>query len=273
MLTMVALINGLQFLAEWKQKPTQSRKTIQEWSRAVWWPLRLCDSDLTEHRPGDIWLADLAARTFREGARSLTQNFQHKPSVQILGSLVLEFVTRSTLHKLLEGESLAALFLPHLKYDLWPGFETIVEADDSNSLRRVIATELIGQVVEHPDGASGVALLKLLERLPQLSPHSIWSRRVFLAELLWEMFEADPQLLKKLLSNKKVTSAFFTAMPLLRDWKLDDAAPQQVALRNRLADVMACLESYDQFRHLRRLMDVGRPMPTGRLASAAPLNS
>ncbi|MEK6262908.1 MAG: hypothetical protein AABP62_30280 [Planctomycetota bacterium] len=272
-LTMVALVNGLQFLAEWKHKPLQDKKVIQEWSRAVWWPLRLCDTDFTAHRPGDIWLADLAARTFREGARSVTQNFQHKPSVQILGSLVLEFVTRSTLHKLLEAESLGPLFLPHLKYDLWPGFETIVEAEDAYSLRRVIATELIGQVVEHPLGTSGAALLHLLERLPQLPPGSIWSSRLFLAEILWELLEGDPQLLKKLLSNRQVTSALFNALPMLRDWKLDDPPPEQTALRNRLADVMACLESYDQFRHLQSLMNVGRPVNIGSRASTVPLNS
>lgn len=272
-LTMVALINGLQFLTEWKGKPTQSRATIQEWSRAVWWPLRLCDTDFTGHRPGDIWLADLAARTFREGARSVTQNFQHKPSVQILGSLVLEFVTRSTLHKLLEAESLGSLFVPHLKYDLWPGLETIVEAEDANSLRRVIATELIGQVVEHPHGTSSAALLHLLDRMPQLPPQSIWSSRLFLAELLWELLEGDPELLKKLLANRQVTSAIFNVMPMLRNWKLDEAPPEQMALRNRLADVMACLDSYDQFRHLQKLMDVGRPVQTGRRASPVPLNS
>ncbi|HET6425907.1 MAG TPA: hypothetical protein VFG20_19610, partial [Planctomycetaceae bacterium] len=272
-LTMVALINGLQFLNEWKQQPAQNRKTIQGWTNAVRWPLRLGDTDFPDHRPGDFWLADLAARTFREGTRALTQNFQHQASVKILGPLVLEFATRSTLHKLLEGESLGKLFLPHLKYDEWPGFETIVEDSAANSLRRVIATELVGQVVERPDGPSGVALLRLLGRLPQLPPRSIWASRLFLAELLWELLEGDPQLLKKLLANQQVTTALFQVMPMLRDWKLDDPTPEQMPLRNRLADVMACLESYEQFRHLQTLMDVGRPVTTSRREAAVPLNS
>ena len=263
-LTTVALINGLHLLGHWKRYAKLTGDDLRQVTRKVWWPLHLADTFASERRPGDIWIADLAARTFRAAVRAVSQDFQHKPTVKVLGGLVLEFVTRSLLNKVMEAESLGKMFLPHAKYELWPGLETIVSADDALSLRNVLATELVQQVVAHPVGYSAVAFLRLLGRLPQLPDEHVWGTRLLFAQILWELLECDPNLLKKLLAQGPVATTLLECLRFLRNWKGHEPEARHEPLRNRLRDVMACLESYDQFSKLMRLVDVGLNLPTAK---------
>lgn len=263
-LTAVALINGLHFLNQWKKYSKLPAAKLKRVTRNVWRPLQLCDSVGRDLRPGDLWISDLAARTMREAVRILSQDYQRKPVVQTLGGLMLEFVTRSLLNKLLEAESLGKRFVPFAKYELWHGIEAVMHTGDGASLRNVLSTELIREVVTTPDGYSAIGLLKLIGRLTQEEGNRLWQGRLLVAQILWELLECDPKILKKLLAKGPVARTILDGVRYLRNWNVDTPVEGDELYRNRLRDVMVCLNCYQEFLALMRLVDAGRsvtPLP------------
>ena len=263
-LTAAAMCNFMHLVVRWSKKKSEDGiLEDQELKRDIVWPLRAADHHFGEWRPGDLWWTDLATRTVRSATEAVTHGFRDDESGEVLVPLLLEFVKRCTLGKVLEVSVLGRDVAKLAKYGSWPGLNTLVADSGAASLQNTLCTELVAQLAADQTGLQQVAFLQMLNVLAEPESTHEWSTRILVARLFWEMLEYDADLLTRLQRRGPASAALGKALGFLRDGLACSAPDDQQHLERRFRDIWASLSAYDEIERSSSGLTIGAIPPLG----------
>lgn len=249
-LAAVSLANYMHVMVRWSKERDNSILTDRELQQSIVWPLQAADHYFPNWRPADLWWMDLAARSALTAAQSATRKYRDRKTLNLVGPLLLEFVRRCVSVKLLETSALGKELAQLARYDLWPGLDTIAADPGAAALRGLLCTELIAQLEADQTGIQQVAFLQLLSALSAAQADRLWSRRILVARLFWELMEFNPDLLERVKKRGPAASALDKAFKFLRDALGDTADADEQDLEARFRDIWSSLQAWEIFRDL-----------------------
>ncbi|MCY2987390.1 MAG: hypothetical protein NTY19_05930 [Planctomycetota bacterium] len=224
--------------------------------QAIAWPLSwLLDFD-GPLRPGDFWFLDLAARTVCLGEPRLPTESPPPREASAAGASSVQelvqfaaprFFAVSLLYKLLGAGGTPAWVLQEGHYRVWPGLRGFVTDPGTESLRTLVAGELARCLATDGTRLSQAAALRFLAALLALDGADAQVKAsLLIANLWWELFGLDDQLLGQLYKHPQLAPTLSAALravaqPLERFAEFPEDC-------SRLAETRQLLRSIDQYR-------------------------
>lgn len=193
-------------------------------------------------RPGDLWVADVAARTVLAARRDDTS---------LPERTLPKFVAVSLLFKLTGVGRVGPAVAKRAEYKLWPGLAVVLADPGARSVRATLAGELAGGLVGENAGVAQAAFFRFLDALTTADdPARALGGANLTAALLLELLEIDAKALAKLTERGEAAAPLFRAIRAVEE-VAEAAAPDGLAEEHdRLTDTRSCLRTFREYAAL-----------------------
>jgi len=248
----VLIMSGLSNLLHlaFGKKPRSKREKATEPNPAPIEGLLDVAKSRTSLRPGDLWLADIAARTALAVWEEAGSGERKRPVW--LQKMLPRFIALSSLFKLTGITKFGSALAKKADYKLWPGLDVLIGEPGARPARAILVGELANALCGSGAGLAQVALFRFLSALAEVEPiglAAIFSKNLA-ATLFWEVLELDPKALGRMVDLGPPAAALLDMIEATDALSRETAPEGYEPEHARLAETGICLRTFPEFNAL-----------------------